>query len=195
MIWVTGDHHLGHANIITLCDRRLNDVPMATHVKVGAGTLTETWVWKPNVDLMDAVLIKRWNELVKCEDTVIHVGDFCLGKRDTVRYYTQYLRGQKFIIRGNHDHSRKTFMDAGWSMLPLDADKTATLVNEYGSFILSHRPPSYPQACLRLKALGAGSYWLHGHSHGRSTLSHPNVIDVGVDLYNFYPVSLNELCH
>lgn len=191
MIWLTGDDHLDHENIINLCDRRLNDVPMEKHVKVSVGQLCESWVWKPNVDLMNAILVTRWNELVKCEDTVIHVGDFCLGKRDRVRYWTEHLRGKKLFVKGNHDHSKKTFRDAGWEIIQTDPDGTATLTMDGATFIVSHRPPTYNAACLRLQALGAGSFWVHGHSHGRANVGHPRVVDVGVDCHNFYPVPLN----
>lgn len=180
MIWLTGDHHFEHENIITLCNRRQRNGELMT------------------LPLMNSIMMERWNDVVSFEDLVIYVGDFCLGKRDKVRFYTEHLRGKKMIVRGNHDHSRKTFLDAGWdSVFPKSPDGSHVISNildpGYGhaTFIVSHRPPTYTQACLRLQELGAGSFWIHGHSHGNAKVGHPRVIDVGVDVHNFYPVPLN----
>ena len=55
MIFVTADHHFGHANIIEYTNR-----PFAS------------------VEEMDAALIAAWNERVTDYDLVYHLGDFTL---------------------------------------------------------------------------------------------------------------------
>ena len=77
MIFLTGDLHLGHKNIISYTHR-----PFST------------------VKEMDTTIISNWNAIVKEEDVVIVLGDFCFG--DPVPYLKQ-LKGLKIFIRGNHD--------------------------------------------------------------------------------------------
>ena len=57
-IWVTSDTHFGHANIIKYCNRPF-----------------------PDPAIMDKAIIDRHNEVVKPEDTVIHIGDFTLRSK------------------------------------------------------------------------------------------------------------------
>jgi len=52
----TSDTHFNHANIIKFCDRPFKDV-----------------------ELMNETLIANWNRVVGLDDTVFHLGDFCLG--------------------------------------------------------------------------------------------------------------------
>ena len=58
MTYYTADLHLGHANIIKLCDR-----PFET------------------VEQMDEVLIENWNAKVHRDDVVYIVGGFDLAER------------------------------------------------------------------------------------------------------------------
>ena len=52
---------------------------------------------------MDAELTHRWNAAVGPGDTVYILGDFCWkGERDWLRVLAE-LRGEKVLIRGNHD--------------------------------------------------------------------------------------------
>ena len=57
-IWVISDTHLNHANIIRYCARPY--------------TSTEE---------MNKDLIKRWNSIVRPQDTVYHLGDFGMGNK------------------------------------------------------------------------------------------------------------------
>lgn len=75
-VYLIADTHFNHANIATYCDRPKN--------------FTE-------------LLIKRWNETVKAEDLVIHLGDVAIGPRSTVEHQVRSLNGRKILIRGNHD--------------------------------------------------------------------------------------------
>ena len=84
-IWFTSDTHFGHANIIKFVGRPFK-----------------------SVEEMDETIIERWNECVRPGDSVYHLGDFALMQRTTaeVEEYVKRLRGQKFLIYGNHDHKR-----------------------------------------------------------------------------------------
>ena len=74
------DLHFGHEAIIAL-DKR----PFA-----GAGD-------------MDAELIRRWNGAVGPDDTVYILGDFCWKGEAEWRKILKALRGNKVLLRGNHD--------------------------------------------------------------------------------------------
>ena len=54
-VFVTADHHWGHANILGYCDRPFD-----------------------NVEEMDAEMVRRWNEVVGSDDEVFHLGDFTI---------------------------------------------------------------------------------------------------------------------
>ena len=79
MVFFTADQHFGHDNIRKLCNR-----PFTT------------------VDEMDAQLIENWNRVVRSQDSVFHLGDFCLTAENTETYRKQ-LNGQIRLIRGDHD--------------------------------------------------------------------------------------------
>ena len=79
MVYFTSDLHLGHSNIISLCNR-----PFV------------------NIEEMDKVLIENWNRKVKKNDTVYVMGDIVWDKKK-VAYYMEQLTGRKILVIGNHD--------------------------------------------------------------------------------------------
>lgn len=78
-VLLISDTHFNHANIATYCQR-----PEA---------FTE-------------IIIKRWQERVGLEDTVIHLGDVAIGKRKPVSEIMARLPGRKILVRGNHDRQK-----------------------------------------------------------------------------------------
>lgn len=83
-IYLTSDHHFGHANICKFTRRD--------------GTKLRPW---DNHEVMDAEMISRWNAVVKPNDTVIHLGDVVINRR-FLEIYSK-LNGDKKLILGNHD--------------------------------------------------------------------------------------------
>jgi len=79
MTYFTSDLHLGHTNILTLCNRPFSDI-----------------------DQMDAALIANWNRKVKKNDVVYLIGDVVWDKK-RVGFYMEQLQGKKILITGNHD--------------------------------------------------------------------------------------------
>ncbi|MDD5356122.1 MAG: hypothetical protein PHY56_06270 [Candidatus Omnitrophica bacterium] len=170
-IWLTADLHLGHANIIKYCNRPFKDV-----------------------EEMDKTLIRKWNERVKPEDTIIHVGDFCFknsaggkigeGGLNNAAYYQAQLKGNIVFIKGNHDshNSLRT--------------KIKSLILEYGNdyYFVIHDPNN---ANIDYK------FNLVGHIHNQwQIITAPFdyamadkciLYNVGVDVHNFYPVSMQEI--
>ena len=80
-IWFTSDYHMGHSNIIGLCER-----PFADIVE------------------MERQIIARHNELIAPDDIVYDLGDFAY--RCTAEHATECLRklnGRRTVLWGNHD--------------------------------------------------------------------------------------------
>lgn len=89
--FIISDLHLGHFNIIK-------------------------YAWRTKG--YEELFLKRWNEVVKKKDKVLMLGDLSLtGKEKTIEYCKQ-LKGEKFLVRGNHDgHSVGWYRDCGFSVV------------------------------------------------------------------------------
>jgi len=82
MIWVTGDTHFYHANIIRYTCRPFSDV------------------WE-----MAEALRANWNDAVTQDDTVYVLGDFAMdrGYEHEVKHTFEGFHGRRRLLRGNHD--------------------------------------------------------------------------------------------
>ena len=137
-----------------------------------------------NTDEMNAVIIKRWNRTVAAKDTVYILGDVSFGTREETTKIIQKLNGNKCLVLGNHDKlnmaQKKLF---GWvkHYYKLRVDKHR--------FILFHYP------IFAWEGKEKGYYHLHGHVHTNShhDVQVVNKINVGMDLWNYTPVSLQEI--
>lgn len=50
------------------------------------------------------VMLDRWCETVGVDDTVLHLGDLALGKKDDFRSIADRLPGKKYMLKtGNHE--------------------------------------------------------------------------------------------
>ena len=89
-VYLIADTHFNHDNIATYCDR-------------------------PK-DFTD-VICRRWAEVVKAEDLIIHLGDVAIGNRRSAKEILESLPGRKILIRGNHDrqHSNTWWMANGFA--------------------------------------------------------------------------------
>lgn len=156
MKYFTSDLHHKHKNICAYTNRKLQVTP----------------------EEHDQWLVNIWNDTVLPSDIVYHLGDLSFAtKYDVVADFVSSLKGQKFLIKGNHD--RTEFLDR------LKADNLIQNWYDYkeikigeNKVVLFHFPISAWHQQHR------GSWMLHGHSHG----SHPRIgkmLDVGLDsMYN-----------
>ena len=133
-----------------------------------------------SVHKMNKEIIKRYQEVVKPQDIVYFIGDLSLRTSEHIRYYYKLitqLPGQKHLILGNHDSLKPfTYIDVGFTSV-----HTSLIVDDY---ILNHDPAS---SCVI-----HNSIWLCGHVHDLFKTC-KNVINVGVDVWDFYPVSLSQI--
>jgi len=158
----TSDLHLGHFNIIKYCNR-----PFKT------------------LDEMNDTIIRNWNERVKEDDFVYHVGDFCFrnssdkdnGIRVKAYDWIKQLNGNIIFLKGNHDrnNSLKCRLISG--------------VYEFGhnKYWMCHKPENAnPEYKINLV----------GHVHNNWTFqihdTH-SLINLSTDVWGFYPRTLDEL--
>ena len=86
MIYLTSDQHFNNYNILKYqADTR----PF--------GSVAE----------MNEALIRRWNSVVKPDDTVYVLGDFIMGVAEKAQDILDRLNGNIKLIRGNHDSPAK----------------------------------------------------------------------------------------
>lgn len=166
MIWFTGDRHFRHLN------RR--------------GTGIIDYCNRPFRDIlhMEEELIRRHNEIVKPEDIVYDLGDFGFGRPADLAPLLKRLNGVHVLIRGNHDGSRSACLRIGFADAIMEQELFLMLD---GSVLrLRHVPPaeSVPPE--------PGVIRLCGHVHEKWKVRN-NVVNVGVDVWDFRPVSLQEI--
>ena len=83
-VFLVSDTHFGHAGVC----RFLRD----------DGTKLRPW---DNPEEMDEEMVKRWNETVRPNDKVYHLGDVVINRRAIKTLHR--LNGDKVLIKGNHD--------------------------------------------------------------------------------------------
>jgi len=137
-----------------------------------------------SVAAMDAALIENWNRTVGPEDEIWHLGDFAIRPRPgRVGELLAALNGEKHLVTGNNDPP-ETLAAAGWASV----QPYAELIEDGRRLILCH------YAFRTWRDMDKGAVDLHGHSHGKLK-GLPRQWDVGVDVWNFRPVTLAEILH
>jgi calcineurin-like phosphoesterase family protein len=129
---------------------------------------------------MDAALIAAWNAAVGADDEVWHLGDFARRAAD-VEGLLARLNGTKHLVRGNNDPPAATEA-AGWASVR----DYAEMEQEGRALVLCHYPFRSWNGQHK-RALN-----LHGHSHGKLKPM-PRQHDVGVDVWNWRPVTLAQI--
>jgi calcineurin-like phosphoesterase family protein len=135
-----------------------------------------------SVQAMDEAMISRWNERVGPADEVWHLGDFAV-RRSAVEMarILAALHGNVHLIAGNNDGANTVALHGFASV-----HDYLELEIEGVRLVLCH----YPFRSWNRMARGAIN--LHGHSHGRLKRM-PRQLDVGVDVWDFRPISLEEI--
>lgn len=181
MKYYTADPHYGHNNIIRLCDRPF-----------GSG------------DVMNNEMILRLNKRVTEEDEVFIIGDITLGNYEMAHKYLSRLKGKIFIVPSiGHDkrwvHQFRRREKQGHQKTKFTILENIHRVKDNGyTLVLCHYP------LLTWENSFHGSIHLHGHEHGRQGIMGWSSdyaeadqagfrVDVGVDLWDFRPVTLEEI--
>ena len=130
-----------------------------------------------SVKEMNAEMILRWNSVVGERDTVYHLGDFAWGDPTP---YLKRLNGRVVLIKGNHDDGPWDGYAAVHDILGIKLDGQRLVLCHYKMQVWDRS--------------GNGSWHLYGHSHGtQEELSNVASCDVGVDVWDFFPVSWEDI--
>ena len=168
MIFLTADLHLGHANIIRHCRRPFS-----------------------SVEEMDKVIINNWNAAIGPKDEVYIIGDFTMRPAADAHEYLTRLNGHKYFIKGNHDRFLKNFESYASDFVWVK-DYYVLRTDEY-RIVLFHFP------ILEWDQFYRGAIHCFGHVHNsplsgeRLSLMSGPAFNVGVDVNEFYPVSLTDI--
>jgi calcineurin-like phosphoesterase family protein len=136
-----------------------------------------------NVEKMNSTLVENWNRTVDHESTVYVVGDFSLSSdQSRIVYFLSSLHGTKHLIVGNHD-SEESKTSSLWKsvndLLTINVNGQLIVLCHYSMRVWnrSHH----------------GSWMLYGHSHGSLVEEDKFSFDVGVDVWNYTPVSYEQI--
>jgi calcineurin-like phosphoesterase family protein len=135
-----------------------------------------------DVRAMDAALVARWNETVGPKDEVWHLGDFARKMpQAALERLLDSLAGRKHLIVGNNDPP-ETLRLGGWASV----HHYAELDIDGKHLVLCHYP------FRTWNGIYKGAWNLHGHSHGQLKKI-TRQVDVGVDVWDYRPVTLAQL--
>ena len=136
-VFLVSDTHFGHAGV---CRFTSND------------GVTKLRPWDDPAE-MDEEMIRRWNERVRPNDKVYHLGDVVINKKALPTLAR--LNGDKVLVKGNHDIFKleeytKYFRDVrGYHVM--------------NGMILSHIP-------MHEDSLGRFGVNIHGHLHANRVM-------------------------
>jgi len=131
-VFLVSDTHFGHNGV---CHFTHND------------GITKLRPWA-NADDMDEAMVKAWNDRVRPNDKVYHLGDVVINRR-ALKTLSR-LNGDKVLIRGNHD----IFRDDEYR----EYFRELRAYHVMNGMILSHIP-------LHTDSLGRFGVNIHGHLH------------------------------
>jgi len=160
------DLHFFHANIIKFCNRPFH-----------------------SVEEMNTILIKNWNNKVSESDNIYILGDISWGTVEQTISVINQLKGNKFLIRGNHDHIIKY---AEVSKL-FNWIRDYIMIKDNGQkVVLFHYPINVWDCQFH------GSIHLYGHVHNNyeqhsELLTLKNAYNVSVEMNDYEPKTLQEI--
>ena len=137
-VFLVSDTHFGHAGV---CRFMRND------------GVTKLRPWD-NPEEMDEFMVKAWNERVRPNDKVYHLGDVVINRKALSTLYR--LNGDKVLIRGNHDIFRDDEYRQHFREL-----RAYHVMN---GMILSHIP-------IHTESLGRFGTNIHGHLHANRVMT------------------------
>lgn len=134
MNYYISDLHLGHYNVLRFDGRPFN-------------TCSE----------MEDTIIKNWNSVVKKEDTVYILGDYCWNTDEEWERTLKLLNGNKVLILGNHDIKR---MSSRVKKYFQDIKEYKEISDNGRRVIMCHYPMPFYRADYNPNV-----YHLYGHLH------------------------------
>jgi calcineurin-like phosphoesterase family protein len=136
-VFLVSDTHFGHAGV---CRFTRND------------GCTPLRPWN-SADEMDEAMVEAWNERVRPNDKVYHLGDVVINRK--ALGIMRRLNGDKVLIRGNHD----IFKDTDYR----EHFRELRAYHVMNGMILSHIP-------IHSESLGRFGVNIHGHTHANRVM-------------------------
>jgi calcineurin-like phosphoesterase family protein len=130
-----------------------------------------------NAEEMDEIIINNINRRVKDDDLFIIVGDVSFHPDR----YLDKINGIKWLIAGNHDN--KKYDNLYDFVLRDNLDTYLKMKIGRHNCIVTHWPQYYNKNV---------DYVISGHTHEKYLVDGNNV-NIGVDQWDFKPLSFNEL--
>ena len=142
-VFLTSDTHFGHTGVC--------------HFTNKDGSKMRPWT---DPDEMDEEMVKRWNETVRPNDKVYHLGDVVINRK-ALKIMSR-LNGDKVLIRGNHD----IFRDEEYR----EYFRELRAYHVMNGMILSHIP-------IHEDSLGRFGVNIHGHLHANRVMGYSIDLD------------------
>lgn len=157
--WFISDTHFNHEKIIEYCNRPFNDA-----------------------NSMNEKIVQLWNQSIKKDDKVYHLGDFGFGSKEQITEIVERLNGKIYLVTGNHDtRPPQWYRDCGF----VEVYDHPIIIMDY--LVLSHEPlPFVMNQCYCS---------LYGHIHNSPLYKTwgKNSACMCVERHNYHPVSLETI--
>ena len=177
-LYVTADWHINHKNVIKYCNRPFEDI-----------------------EHMNNTIIDNANQRCKEDDFLWHLGDLMFAKSSqayvthTFKDIMDQVNSHLYLIRGNHDRN-----NGGKNLMLYSVLLFANI-----RYLFCHIPPmssdfKNPIYQIPHATLSSVDCILCGHVHQNWDHQYYEiwgnkipVINVGVDVRNFYPIAIDEV--
>lgn len=171
MPFATSDQHYFHSNVIQYCNRPFK-----------------------NEGEMRKILIERHNEVVGKDDHIFIIGDLSMvgtSQHEKVTDLLKKLNGHKHLIMGSHDEIKALrYVDVGFVAAHTSLEIDVRWNGGTRHFTLCHDPF---EKDIPLGINYETRILLCGHVHNYfKILPDKNTVNVGVDMWNFYPISFKK---
>lgn len=165
--WVISDTHWNHANIIEFCHRP---------------------------EGVDALMIKKWREVVPPADTVLHLGDLCWNSNAAFKQTVapKLTGARKLLIRGNHDKHRDSFYrNCDFKLVSPFSIPYDDHIVSFSHYPWSESDELAPQRRRDVRIHGH----IHNNGYSRSAFVpyFQNHINVSVEMIKYRPINLKFL--
>jgi hypothetical protein len=170
-VFLVSDTHFGHTGVCRFTRR---------------DGVTKLRPWD-SAEEMDEEMVRRWNDRVRPNDKVYHLGDVVMSRKSLS--IMDRLNGDKVLIRGNHD----IFKDEDYRKY----FRELRAYHVMNGMILSHIP-------IHSESLGRFGVNIHGHTHADrvmrplATSGRSDVVDVRyhcvcVEQTDFAPILFEDV--
>lgn len=157
--WFISDTHFNHQKIIEYCHRPF-----------------------PNTAIMEHHMIQSWNERVRKDDIVYHLGDFGFGSKEEISAIVSQLNGKIRLVKGNHDtRNNQWYRDCGF----VEVYDHPIIIKDF--LVLSHEPMPFVLNPMYVNIFG------HVHDSPMFKAWGPHYACVCVEKHDYMPISLDSV--